>query len=186
MAHWLKFGDTKGKSDGCETGAGSSTDKARHPYAHLLEAEDVMDVLEKKRWELDLVGVSGRSPDYQCVLRGGDDLFARTGEYYDTVRVETNSEAAEAFHRANRLHLSFNMDVDKYDMDDCRLVCAQWVSRCQHFLGQVRDVDGVWDDAYLDGWDEDPALGVAYARGDRDLQARIDQIRNLRPRPLAH
>ena len=54
MANWLKLGDqgrNGGVSGGRRVGAGG-VKTTEHLYAHLLEAADVMDVLEAKRTEM--------------------------------------------------------------------------------------------------------------------------------------
>ena len=84
------------------------------------------------------------TPDYRLVLRGGDDLFARIGRHYDAVRLECSTDDSRTFARRHKLELSFGMDIDKYDAVDCKLVCRQWGSFCQHFLDQYRDNGEVW------------------------------------------
>ena len=182
MANWLKFGDQTGIEAESKRRKGASDWKAKHPYAHILEAEDVCAVLDDKRHELELALVALGTPDYQCVLRGGDDLLARTGRPYDTVRMEAKSKDAEDFARSHSLKLSFNMGVDLYDMADCKLVSSQWASRCQHFLDQYRENGNEWDEGFLTGWAEHPGLAAAYARGNADLRARITQVRGLKPK----
>jgi hypothetical protein len=183
MANWLKFGNQDSKScvSGGRVGAGAIK-PLLHPYAHLVEAADVMDVLEAKRHELDLMAAATETPDYRLGLRGGDDLFARTGRHYDAVRCECASDDAENFARNHKLKLSFGMDIDMYDESDCKLVCRQWGAHCQHFLNQYRDNAALWEDAFLEGWVEDPELAAAYARGSKVLRTRIDQVRRLRPK----
>ena len=93
------------------------------PYAHVLEAVDIMDILENKRHELGLVVALVDAPDYKVVLRGGENLYLRTGRYYDVVRAEAATPDAEKKSRDCRLQLSFSMTLDTYGDDVSKALC---------------------------------------------------------------
>ena len=105
MAQWLAFGDGSSSSS-CQKSEGKKP-RPDHPYAHVIEVEDVMRVLEEKRLELGLVAAASDTPDYVILLRGGKDLFERTGRYYDTLRVECVTDAVEDFSRTPQFTVEF-------------------------------------------------------------------------------
>ena len=117
----------------------------RDPYKDLVDCDAVMDALEAKRAEPGLVALSAETPDYHLVLRGGKDLFARTGRHFDIVRAEASSSDAVEFALLHDLQKSFGMDVLLYDEPTCKIICAAWAARQQFLLDQYSGISNIME-----------------------------------------
>jgi hypothetical protein len=186
MSEWLKFGDGNTDKHSPHSGStgvgGHGMARRAEPYRDLLDCEAVMDALQAKREELDLVALSLATPDYGIVLRGGKDLFVRTGRHFDVIRAEASSDDAIDFATQHGLNKSFGMDVDTYDEAACRTVCAGWAALLQFFLDQYRANGRTWDDELLAGFAENPEVAALCVGATPALLRRITLMRSAAPK----
>jgi hypothetical protein len=184
LADWLCFGDGKFEhkaTNGHSRGGGSSHDDRWHTshgdMSYMVDEDDIMDALLKKRLELDLASDS-HATGFHIGLRGGPALAARTGEAFDGLRAECCEERTKAWARLAGLRLSFTV-VIRFGDDLCRTLCEAWVARMTYLYTMYTDGD-VYTPA-LDTFSESPSLTIEYDRGSVETRARINQIRSLRP-----
>ena len=151
-------------------------------YDEVVDAEVVMDALMQKRQEMGLAG--GRaSGDFAVVLRGGPELFKRTGAFYDVVRGQCCTSEAEAFCLEWHLQRSFSVTLAAYGDDACQTMARAWVSRMQFLLDvcTIEEPGFRFTEAVMRDFEEDPAVGRLYADCSPAIRTRIAQIRKLRP-----
>ena len=180
----IKQCDAKGKRAGELGGHAANHDRALgNPHQDVVESEALMDALLSKRRDLGLEASAGGSA-FGVVLRGGPDLFRRTGKMYDELRGQACHATAEHFLVEWGLKKSFSASLNLYGEAAAQTLAESWVSKLQWCYDMVESQGPTFSFSVdvLKEWAEPPALQTLWVEGNQATRARISHIRSLCPK----
>ena len=148
----------------------------------MRDSEALLDALVQKRAEMGL-DVGSRGADFAVILRGGPDLFRRTGKVYDEIRGQFCNAEAHAFCVEWKLQKSCSASLARYGEATAHILAKGWVAKMQwcYDLALAEGPDFIFSDEVLPDFREDPELSLLY-----DTQVvgkdRVAAIRAIRPK----
>ena len=116
-------------------------------------------------------------------MRGGPWCLAHHGVGWDQYRATSSSVEGALFLESYLPNKSASFKLDLYGDALAKALAELWVAKMSYFyeIAAVRGPRHVFTEGELAGFREDPALEPMFAGEAPEVQARLAQVRGLRP-----